>query len=296
MSSRYAGYATLATSMPAPHVLHVELAREDKRNAISTELWMEIGKLFTEVASDDDVRCILLSGRGPLFSAGIEIQPGGSTFTGGAGAARPRLDPARLGVQSRVGAHSWAAAWSSLERCGKVVMACVHGGCWGAALELVAAADIRWCTKDAYFVAKEIDFAVVADLGGLQRLPKLLGNQSLVRELVFSGRRLPAAEAATAGLVSRVCLDKEALLREGLGMATEIASKSPVATFGTKTVLNYSRDHSVEEGLEYGITWNMAAMQNGDLARAGLALASKQPPSFPSVAGREAPQGEVSKL
>mmetsp|Transcript_131291 Transcript_131291/g.365948 ORF Transcript_131291/g.365948 Transcript_131291/m.365948 type:complete len:309 (+) Transcript_131291:47-973(+) len=302
MAAPFTGYTTLATSTPAPHVLHVELAREDRRNAINTELWTEIGRLFAEVASDDNIRCVLLSGRGPLFSAGIEIQPGGSTFGGnpqtssdgaGGGQQRRLLDPARLGVLSRAGAQQWAAAWSSLEKCGKVVVACIHGGCWGAAVELIAAADVRWCTSDAYFVAKEIDFAVVADLGGLQRLPRVLGNQSLARELIFSGRRLPAAEALAAGLVSRVCPDRETLLRGALELACEIASKSPVATFGTKAVLNFSRDQTVDEGIEYGITWNMSAMQNRDLMRAGQALAQKQRPQFPSVAGRAREEGPV---
>ena len=138
-----------------------------------------------------------------------------------------------------------------------------------------------------------------ADIGGNQRLPKIVGNESLVRELMLSGRRMGAAEAREFGRVSRICAYREDLLRQAGELAALIASKSPVATYGIKTLLNYSRDHSVEESLRFGITWNAAMLQTRDVMQAGEAFFTKQTPTFANLVplrGDAKRKLEISKL
>eukprot|EP00658_Telonema_sp_P-2_P070462 TRINITY_DN59969_c0_g1_i1.p1 TRINITY_DN59969_c0_g1~~TRINITY_DN59969_c0_g1_i1.p1 ORF type:complete len:131 (+),score=26.32 TRINITY_DN59969_c0_g1_i1:247-639(+) len=124
---------------------------------------------------------------------------------------------------------------------------------------------------------------MAADVGGLQRFPKVVGNQSLVRELCLSARKLHADEAYQLGFVSRVCVDKETMMAEALELASQIASKSPVATHGIKRLLNYSRDHTVDDSLEYAIAWNLSMLQGDDMKAAAIALLQKQTPVFPSL-------------
>lgn len=95
---------------------------------------------------------------------------------------------------------------SSLELCSRPVIAAVHSACIGAGVSLITAADIRYCTEDSYFTVKEIDIGLAADVGALQRLPKVVGNQSWARELCFTGRNFDSKEALSFGLVSRVSI------------------------------------------------------------------------------------------
>ncbi|CAG2063703.1 unnamed protein product, partial [Timema podura] len=140
---------------------------------------------------------------------------------------------------------------TSLEKCPKPVIAAVHSACIGGALNLITAADIRFCSSDAWFQLKEVEIGMAADVGALQRLPKIIGSDSLVRELSYTARKMLAPEAKECGLVSRVYDNKDSLLEGALNVATDIATKSPVAVQLTKRNLVYSRDHTVEDGLEY---------------------------------------------
>lgn len=155
-------------------------------------------------------------------------------------------DMARRALKTRHLIRGMQDAISAVEQCPVPVIALVHGACIGGAIDLISAACIRWCSEDAFFAIKEIDIGVAADLGTLQRLPKIVGNDSLVRELVYTGRRLGARDANTLGLVSRVCATKSELYTEALRLADTIASKSPVALIGSKHNLVYARDHAVQ--------------------------------------------------
>ncbi|MFO0121912.1 MAG: enoyl-CoA hydratase-related protein, partial [Inhella sp.] len=154
---------------------------------------------------------------------------------------------------------------TSLERCRKPVLAAVHGLCLGGGIDLICCADLRLASADASFAIKEIDIGMVADVGTLQRLPKLVGSQSWVRELAYTGRSVGADEALQRGLLSRVFADRAALDEGVLALAQDIATKSPLAIRGTKQALNYARDHSVAEGLEQIATWNAAMLLSEDL-------------------------------
>jgi len=273
----YPAFETLRVSTLAPRVLGVELHRPEKLNAMSSLLFEEVSACFEAVQRDSETRAVVLHGAGRGFSAGLDLTDGGLPLgSSGQDVAHTALSIRRLGV-------SWQRALSLLEECGRPVIACMHGAVVGAGLEMISACDVRFCTADAFFVAAEVDAGLAADIGGLQRLPKIVGNQSLVRELVMSGRRLSAQEAAQHGLVSRLLADKAQMMEEGVALASQLAAKSPVVMLGVKELLNFSRDHTVEDSLRFALTWNMAMLQGGDVKLAAAGLMMKQTPKFPDL-------------
>merc|ERR1711879_418491 len=161
---------------------------------------------------------------------------------------------------------------------GKPTIAAVHGACVGAGVDLITAVDVRLCSQDAVFSIREAQIGICADVGTLARLPKVVGNDSLVRELALTARDFPAEEAKSCGLVSRVLPSQEETLEEAKRIASMIASNSPVAVVGTKKNLNFARDHTVNESLDYVLTWNSAMIQTEDVAKAvGAAMQKKKP-------------------
>ncbi len=159
------------------------------------------------------------------------------------------------------------------------VIAAVQGGCIGGGVDLVTACDLRVGTADCFFTVQEINLAIVADVGTLQRIPHLL-PQGLVRELAYTGRRFGAAEAARWGFLNRVEADHEAALASAHALAVEIAGKSPLAITGIKAILNHGRDATIAQGLDYVATWNAGMLQGADLSEAMRAQAAKAPPKF----------------
>ena len=148
-------------------------------------------------------------------------------------------------------------------------------------MDLITATDIRLATQDSWFCVKEVDMGLAADVGTLQRLPKVIGSQSLVNELCLTARKMKSEEAEKCGLVSRLYENKEEMMKSALELAENIASKSPVAVQGTKVHLNYSREHSVQEGLRNMVTWNMAMLQSEDVMKSAMASMNKDgPPEF----------------
>jgi len=170
---------------------------------MDTRLWREVGHFFTSVVNETACRCIILTGQGRHFSSGIDLNDNafGEASSGGSGDDdddEHSVAHAALGIL-RTGTE-WQRAWSSLEECGRPVIAAIHGACIGAALELASATDIRLCTNNAVFAAPEVQVGIAADIGGLQRFPKIIGNDSLVRELMFTGRKMYAPEALSLGM------------------------------------------------------------------------------------------------
>lgn len=257
------------------HVATVSLNRPDKANAMNWQMWQDIRSAMQWADRTPEVRAVVLQGEGKHFTSGIDL-----TMMMGLqaqikddcdGRSREKLRGIVLELQDTL---------TSIERCRKPVLAAIHGGCVGGGVDLISCTDMRYCSADAYFTIKEIDIGMVADVGTLQRLPKLIGNQGIVREMAFTGRKVLADEAQRIGLVNQVFETRDALYAGVQELAAMIASKSPLSIRGTKEMLNYSRDHSVADGLNYIATWNAAMLMSSDLTTAMMASMAKQTPQF----------------
>ncbi len=252
-------------------VATVTLNRPRQRNAMNPAFWHEIRHVFARINDDPSVRVAVIASTGPHFSAGLDLMSFGDILTpaeGDEGRRREALRRMILSLQQ---------CFTAIEQCRVPVLAAVQGGCIGGGVDLVTACDVRYCTADAYFVIKEIDIGMTADVGTLQRLPHLIPS-GLMRELAYTGRDLPAAEAKTAGLVNTVFADPETMLAAVQDTARQIAAKSPLAITGTKEMINFTRDHSVADGLNYIATWNAGMLISEDMIEAmGAAKAKRQP-------------------
>ena len=275
MGSESVGGGRIAVSIEG-HVALVELAREDKFNAMDGEMFAAIGEAFRSLGTDARVRAILLSGRGRHFSAGLDLDYAGSQFP-------PTKDPGRA-AEARLRHIQWLQdAFSAVEAARAPVVAAVHGACVGAGVDLAGACDLRVASADAFFQIAEVDVAITADLGTLQRLGHLIPH-GLLRELTYTGRRMGAEEAARYGLVNRLAATRDEAVAAGLELAREIAAKSPLAVAGAKLSLNYSRGRPVEEGLRHVALWNAGTLVSADLDAAVKARRAKQTPEFGPLA------------
>ncbi|GJQ77790.1 hypothetical protein Trydic_g16051 [Trypoxylus dichotomus] len=269
-------FETLQVSIPKPFVYHVELHRPKKRNAINEQMWKDIDNCFKGLNDNQECRVIILSGAGKIFSGGIDL----TSMMNLAPKMAELNDLARKARLLHPIITLYQQAISSLEKCCKPVLTAVHSACIGAGVDTITAADIRYCTKDAYFQVKETLIGMAADVGTLQRLPKIIGSQSLVRELCFTGRELPADEALNCGLVSKVFDDKESMIAGALKVAEQIAAQSPVAIQTTKLSLIYSRDHTVQEGLDHIAQLNQFLLQSEDFTNAVVGQMTNEKVAF----------------
>jgi len=258
----------------ADGIAEIRLNRPDKSNAMHDVMWQEIRQAFDWVDSTPEARVAILAGAGRNFCAGIDLAMLGSIQQR---IAHP--DGARSREALRRLILDLQDCLSAIERCRKPVLAAIQGACVGGALDLVTCCDMRYAAEDAVFSIKEIDLGMVADVGTLQRLPRLVGD-GIARELAYTGRTVDAAEAGKIGLVNRVFASCEALTAGVRDIAASIAAKSPLATRGLKEVMNYSREHSIADGLNYVATWNAALLLSGDLDECIAAQREKRAPNF----------------
>ena len=256
------------------HIATVRLNRPEKANAMNAAMWKEIRQAFQWVDATPEARVAVLQGEGRYFTAGIDLQLmmglGPQIANECDGRSREALRRVILDMQDTL---------TSLERCRKPVLAAIHGGCIGGGIDLITCADIRYCSADASFTIKEIDIGMTADVGTLQRLPRLVG-EGITRELAYTGRTFDAAEARGIGLVNRVFDSREALVAGVREIAAAIAAKSPLSIRGTKEMITYAREHSVADGLNYIATWNAAMLMSKDLTEAMTANLAKRTPTF----------------
>ncbi|MES2257168.1 MAG: crotonase/enoyl-CoA hydratase family protein [Pseudomonadota bacterium] len=266
-------YETLAVGLEQ-HIATVCLNRPDKANAMNLAMWQEIRRAFEWADATPEVRVVVLEGEGKLFTSGIDLQMmtglGASIHNDCDGRTRENLRRTILDLQDTL---------SSLERCRKPVLAAVHGACIGGGIDLITSADMRYCSSDAWFSVKEIDIGMTADVGTLQRLPRLIG-EGMARELAYTGRKVDAAEAREMRLVNRVFDSRDALRAGVREIAATIAAKSPLSIRGCKEMITYARDHSVADGLNYIATWNAAMLMSNDLQEAMMANMGKRAPEF----------------
>lgn len=255
------------------HIATVRLNRPAKGNAMNAVMWQEIRQAFAWVDQTAQARVAILQGEGKHFCTGIDLQMMLDLMqTQGDCEGRTREDLRSLILDMQ-------DTLTSLERCRKPVLAAIHGACIGGAVDLICCADMRYATADAVFCIKEIDIGMVADVGTLQRLPKLVG-EGMARELAYTGRNVGGTEAATLHLVNRVFDTQDALYQGVREIAATIAAKSPLAMRGTKEMISYARDHSVADGLNYVATWNAAMLMSADLQEAMQAGLQKRPAVF----------------
>lgn len=256
------------------HVAHLAFNRPDKANSLHLAAWEEMKQLFEEIDESPEVRVVVLSGEGKHFCAGIDL--------------RLLMDIQQFQQISCEGRRREALrkfifklqdCISAIEKCRKPVLAAIHKGCIGGGVDIVSACDMRYCTEDAYFTIKEIDMGLVADIGTMQRLPKII-NPGIMAEMAYTGRKVFGPEAEKIGLVSRTYTDRETLLQEVMAIAKTIATKSPLVVRGTKEILQYTRDHSVSESLNYMVAWNAAMLMSNDLMEAFQASMMKREPRF----------------
>jgi enoyl-CoA hydratase len=255
------------------HIAQVVFNRPERANALNQKAWDEMKAIFDELDENEDVRVLILSGNGNHFCAGIDLEllMNVAQFTQKCeGRKREKLRKKVLELQAPINA---------IEQCSKPVIAAIHGGCIGGGVDIVSACDMRYSTEDAFFTIKEIDMGMVADLGTLQRLPKII-PPGIAREMAYTGRNVSGKEAERIGLTNRSFPDAETMQAEVLKIAQSIASKSPLSIRGTKAILNHSRDHSVADGLDYMATWNAAMLLSDDLTEAFQAKMQKRDAVF----------------
>ena len=251
------------------HIAHVVFNRPDRANALNKTAWHEMKTIFEDLDDNDEVRVVILSGEGKHFCGGIDLEllmDVGSINDKCEGRKREKLRRQVFELQAPINA---------IEQCSKPVLAAIHGGCIGGAVDIVSACDMRYCTNEGYFCIREIDMGMVADLGTLQRLPKLIAA-GIAREMAYTGRQVYGPEAERIGLSNRSYADRPTMMAEVQQIAETISKKSPLSIRGTKVILNHSRDHSVADGLDYMATWNAAMLMSNDLMEAFQAKMQKR--------------------
>lgn len=254
-------------------VAHVRLNRPDALNTMIPAFWSELPALMGELSDRGDVRAIVLSSTGKHFSAGMDL----SVFTS-SGLAMDG-EPGRRNATFMILVKRLQESFTALERTRVPVLAAVQGGCIGGAVDMVCAADMRYATADAYFVVQETNIGMTADVGTLQRLPKLIPD-GVARELVYTGRRMSAQRAYEVGLVNKVFDDHESLVAGVMEIAAEIATKSPLTLWGAKEALVYARDHGVTDSLHQISLWQTGAFQPADMMESFAAKGEKRPPNY----------------
>lgn len=244
------------------------------------EFWDELPEIINDIDSNVRARVIVISSTGPHFSAGMDV----ATF------AQSSNREANAGKHAnRVRGESFyrnvarlQRAFNCLESCRLPVLAAIQGGCIGGAVDMATACDMRYVTEDAFFTIYEVNIGMTADVGTFPRLVKLV-PEGIVRELAYTGRRMSASEARATGLVNAVFPDQQTMIDQVMAIAAEIARKAPLAVYGSKQMINYSRDHTTADTLDYVRIWNASMLQRDEIAEA-------------MAANREQREGDFAEL
>jgi enoyl-CoA hydratase len=242
-------------------VATVSLNRPDKANSMNGAMWEELQACFDWLDAEPSVRAVILAANGKHFCAGLDL-----AMFGGLHGESP--DPSRRAEHLRRTILRLQDNLSAIEKCRVPVLAAIHSTCIGGGVDMTCCADMRYATQDAFLSIREIDIGMTADVGTLQRRPKIIPD-GVVRELAYTGRNMHAQEAKEVGFVNRVFEDRDTMMHEVTAIARSIAKKSPLAMRGSKEMLLYSRDHSVSQGLNYVATWNAGMLSQADL-QAGM--------------------------
>ena len=257
-------------------IAHLMFNRPEAMNAMNRDMWREIPDAINAIDVDASARVIVISAAGKHFTAGMDL----NVF----GKPGPYKDAeiGRRRAHLRQDIMRMQDCFTAFERARMPVIAAIQGGCIGAGVDMVTACDMRYATADAFFCIQEINIGLTADVGTLQRLPKIIAP-GIARELSYTGRRMPATEAKACGLVNEVFATQADMLAGVMAVAREIASKSPLAIAGTKEMLNYARDHSVADGLNHNATWQAGMFFSQDTKEAMTARTQKRAAKFEDI-------------
>lgn len=260
------------------HIAHLVLSRPEAMNTMGPAFWHELDQVLEQLHQGGQARVLLVSSTGKHFSAGMALE-----VFGGAIQMDDASPEGRAAIADLLAALQ--ATFTRLETLRIPVVVAIQGGCVGGAVDMVTAACIRYATQDAFFCVQEINIGMTADVGTLQRLPKLI-PEGVARELAYTGDRMPAERAKDVGLVNEVFADHDALIEGVLDIAARIAAHSPLAVWGTKEVVNFARDHTVADSLRYMAAWQSGMFQPGDMMEEFAAKAERRTPSFENLGKR----------
>lgn len=255
------------------HIAHIVLNRPEKMNAMNRDFWSDLPDIVREIDEGALARVIVISSTGKHFTSGMDL----SVFTSGPDMAGRETGRVRANLMQTV--LKLQKTFSCLDEARMPVLMAVQGGCIGGGVDFASACDMRYCTKDAFFCIQEINIGMTADVGTFPRLPHLM-PQGLVRELAYTGRRLFAEEAKSCGFVNAVFDTQEEMLAAVMGIAKDIAARSPLAVYGSKEMINYARDHSIADGLKHIAVWQTGMFQPHDMMESFAAKAEKREPEF----------------
>ena len=244
---------------------------------MNPDFWRELPEIIEDIDKGAKARVIVLSSTGPHFSAGLDL----SAFGGDEKPAATDKD-----IQARQAGAAFydnvlhmQNSFNCLEAARIPVLACIQGGAFGGAVDLVTACDIRYATEDAFVTIQETNIGMTADVGTFPRLVKLI-PEGYVREMAYTGRRVPAREARSMGLINAVYPDHKTMMAEVMSIAADIAAKAPLAIYGCKQMINYARDHSTADGLDYIAIWNASMLKVDEISEAIKANAEQRPGDF----------------
>jgi enoyl-CoA hydratase len=258
------------------HVATLWLDREEARNAMGSALWRDLPLAAAAISSDPSLRVVIIAAKGPHFTVGLDLKEFGGGFTE-PGSSKSKAAASAVAYKA---VRAMQDSVSSVANLHVPVIAAIHGYCIGGGIDLISACDIRLCAADAKFSIRETKVAIVADLGTLQRLPKIV-SAGHVAELAYTGKDFDASRALAIGLVNSVHgSGAEDVLAAAKELAGEIAVNSPLAVQGTKAVLGANDGRTVHEGLEFVARWNTMYLQSNDLREAMMAFVEKRPPVF----------------
>lgn len=253
----------------------VWLDRPAKRNALSPDMWRDLPPALSDLGAREDVRVVVVAGRGPSFTVGIDLEMLSELAPEG----RSEVESRRLLYET---ISRLQTTMSAFAECPHPVIAAVHGHCLGAGMDLITACDIRLASSDAVFSVRETRLALVADVGTLQRLPAIVGG-GRVAELVYTGDDFDSAYAERIGLVNHVYPDVETLHEAAGDLASKIAANSPLALKGSKAILAAGSDLTTAQALDKVALWNAAFLHSDDLTEALAAHTEGRPPRFTGV-------------
>ena len=261
------------------NIAHIILNRPKKRNSMIPEFWDDLPKIVQKIDKESMARVIVISSTGPHFTSGIDI----SVFES---SKDPSMDPKKQSELDRVdGAKLYDTVkylqqtFSCLEECRVPVLVAIQGGAIGGGVDLITACDMRYMTEDAYLTIYEINIGMTADVGTFPRITKLL-PEGIVKELAYTGRKMAAQEAKELGFANEIFKDHESMLVGVMEIAKKIASKAPLAIYGSKRIINYARDHSTSDTLDYIGIWNASMLQQDEIKEAMIAKNEKRDPNF----------------